>query len=156
MNNLLQQGFKVVSSHSRFYDVVCISKYSADGKHCSYHLPPDGFMHLKYRDEGKREEAMRAVRIEVRSATLARDDITIGMSVVHYKGHDYPVENIRNGLSGAALVIGVYKTDDEEFGVWHLYTDTPSANPDRPDQCVTNDDLRAEAKEAMNWSPQER
>jgi hypothetical protein len=120
-DSLPNQGFTAIIQHSQKFNVICITKYSLDNERSIFHLSPDG---SNYRYDETRERVK--VEIEVKHILFTRADISITQTVVNYQGRDYPVEGTRKGLSGKVLVIGIYNEDQEGFGVWHLYTDTPT------------------------------
>jgi len=144
--SFISQGFSATVQSVQRFNVLCVTKYSLDGRLYDFHLPTDGV----------RGSKAATVGIEVRQMNFTRDDISISQTIVTLNGKDYVLENIRNGLSGGALVIGIYKDDDERFGVWHLYTDTPSAKHDECEEAATSAQLHERAVRAMGWRPQSR
>lgn len=137
--DLVRQGFKPTVLSVQKFSVVCATKYDMSGDQAHFHLPPNGL----------RGSATIPIGIEVKLMSFIRNDLTINQTLVVFGGKEYLLEGIRNGLSGSCLVIGIYKEDDEELPVWHLYTDTPSSNPDHHDFVMTSELIRKWALEAI-------
>jgi hypothetical protein len=137
-----EQGFVETILTTRKYNVICVTKYGRDGV-ALFHLPADGGSV----DRPDKEWDGLVVEIEVKQVCYAREDLSFTKTVVTYQGKDYDLSEFRNGLSGASLVIGIHKDDDEEAHMfWHLYTDTVSARKDRPEEVVTPEELRVRAR----------
>ncbi|MBD3252025.1 hypothetical protein GF380_06300 [Candidatus Uhrbacteria bacterium] len=60
-----------------------------------------------------------------------------------------PLVSVRNGLSGAALVLVISWENDCH---WALYTDTPSPHPDREDEVITTQSLRRHALNSIYFN----
>jgi len=117
----------------RTYNVLCVTKRN-DGKGIqNFHIPITG----------------TAI---VRNTLCVRDDITVSHTTVEFNGKVYDLAYLRNGLSGSCLVISIRNEDQDPYDEWELYTDTPSANPDRPGEVVTPEELHRRAKEMIEWS----
>ena len=131
--NLLSGGFEKGSSLVQRFNVVCVTKRSD--------------LHVAHFHREVTGEAT------VNSILYRRTDINImGKAFVTFLGKSYDLVSIRNGLDGAALVIGIQNYDEIPYTVWELYTDTPSGKPDSQDRTKTAKEIRELALEAIKRS----
>lgn len=122
-------GFKISIQSEQKFNVLCVTK-----RNDSTNIDIANF-HQNITGE-----------VVVRQVLLTREDINVSRTIVTFDENDYYLSYTRNGLSGSALVIGIHNKDEEPYDEWELYTDTPSANPDRPGETVTSKELHERAQ----------
>ncbi|HLD26003.1 MAG TPA: hypothetical protein VJC05_03105 [Candidatus Andersenbacteria bacterium] len=127
-HHFVREGFEaeVVSTHR--FNVISLGKQWHDKgtghKHYEQHLPA-------------------SAETEVTNYIFRREDVTMTETIVKFRGAEYDLLGVRNGLDGMALVIEVSGSGEQ----LSLYTDTPSAKPDH-EWSVTPAQLREWAREA--------
>lgn len=128
------KGFTATEAQvPRTYNVLCVTKRNDTKGIQNFHNPITG-------------------TATIRNMFYVRDDITISHTTVEFNGKVYDLSHFRNGLSGSCLVIGIHNKEQDPYDEWELYTDTPSANPDRPGEVVTPEELHRRAEETFDWN----
>jgi len=126
-------GFKREVLSEQTFNVLCVTKRNEQTNNQSFHQRISG-------------KATVTTMIE-----KAPNGVSFARTVVNFNDRNYAFSYVRNGLSGAALVIGIYNFDDPAYTEWELYTDTPSAKPDSEIRRATPEQLRESAAEAVSW-----
>ena len=115
------------------FNVLCVTTLEADRNRAGstrFHRRMTGLAELRHVPDGIRE------------------DFILLKPVIMFYGKTMEFIQVCNGLDGVALCLLV-KNGDE---TWKLYTDTPSAKPDRPEERVTREDLHERAERAIKRS----
>lgn len=121
-------GFERQILSERTFNVLCVTKRNKALDVADFHFPIKG-------------EAKVVAILET-----AANGVQIARTEVTFQGKRYAFSHVRNGLSGDALVIGIFNLDDVRYTVWELYTDTPSAGPDGDTPPTTPEDLHTRAE----------
>lgn len=129
-------GFETKVLSEQTFNVVCVTKRNGQKNIADFHFPIAG-------------EAKVKTMIET-----APNGVSFARTVVSFNGMDCDFSYVRNGLNGMATVIGVHNCNEPRYTEWELYTDTPSAKPDREGQVVTAEMIREDADfmiKARGW-----
>lgn len=129
-------GFETSVVGEQKHNVLCVTKVMGKPRdHADFHFGITGTAVVK-------------TLVHVSSAMEMHE------TVIGFDGQTYELDGVRNGLSGTCLTIGIKTPDDPHgYDVWELYTDTPSAKPDRPEQVVTPELIRKIAEVMLKDSP---